>query len=349
MTTGTIARIAVAVTALALVASGCGGDRPDEIVLLTHDSFLISEDVLAGFEEETGVKITLLAAGDAGSMVSQAILTKDNPIADVMFGIDNTFLSRALEEDLLVPYESPALAAVAAELQLDADHRVTPIDVANVCVNYDKAALEAAALPIPQSLVDLADPAYKGTLVVQDPATSSPGLAFLLSTIAEFPEGSAYTWQDYWRDLVANEVVVTSGWEEAYLDLFAGGGSGDRSLVVSYASSPPAGVFFAGEPVDEAPTGSLDTGCFRQIEFAGIISGTDAEATARDLIDYMLSIRFQEDIPLNMFVFPANGEAALPDVFVKHAVYPENPNSLDPAVIADNREAWIEAWTAIVQ
>ena len=306
--------------------------------------------MLAGFEEETGIKITLLEAGDAGSMVSQAILTKDNPIADVMFGIDNTFLSRALEEGLFIAYESPALATVDASLQLDAGPPRHPHRRGKRMRELRQGRVGGG------HLADPAVPRRSRRPRIQGPRSwfrtrrpRPPGLAFLLSTIAEFPEGSAYTWQDYWRDLVANEVVVTSGWEEAYLDLFAGGGSGDRSLVVSYASSPPAGVFFAGEPVDEAPTGSLVTGCFRQIEFAGIISGTDVEPTARDLIDYMLSIRFQEDIPLNMFVFPANGEAALPDVFVKHAAYPANPNSLDPAVIADNREAWIEAWTAIVQ
>ncbi len=227
---------------------------------------------------------------------------------------------------------------------------MTPIDFANVCLNYDKAGLAAAGLTPPTSLRDLTRPAYRGTLVVQDPATSSPGLAFLLSTIAEFPEGSEYPWQTFWADLVANDVLVTTGWEEAYFGAFSGGSvDGDRPIVVSYASSPPAGVFFAEEELDEAPTAAVLDGCFRQIEFAGILAGTEAEATAQALIDYMLTPEFQEDIPLNMFVFPANADAVLPEVFVEHTAVPENPNSLDPAEIDANRSTWIEEWTAIVR
>lgn len=332
------------------VISGCGSGAPDEIVLLAHDSFAISDEVLAGFEEETGVAVNVLRAGDAGTVVSQAILTKDNPIADVLFGVDNTFLSRTLDEGLFLPYESDGLRTVPADLQLDPEHRVTPIDVANVCLNYDRAALRGADLAPPTTLRDLTDPAYRGTLVVQDPASSSPGLAFLLSTIAEFPEGSSYSWRQYWADLVANDVLVTTGWEEAYFDSFSGSGEGgDRPIVVSYASSPPVGVLFGGEDVAEAPTGAVLDGCFRQIEFAGILAGTGAEPTARSLIDFMLSRRFQEDIPLNMFVFPANSEASLPEVFVEHTAYPADPNVVDHEVIASNRAAWIEEWTAIVQ
>ncbi|MFQ5554615.1 MAG: thiamine ABC transporter substrate binding subunit [Acidimicrobiia bacterium] len=337
-----------------LIAASCSGDGegapPDEIVLATHDSFAISPDVLAGFEQETGVAIRLLEAGDAGTLVSNAILTKDNPTADVLFGIDNTFLSRALDEDLFLPYTSPLLSEVRADLVLDDEHRVTPIDFANVCLNYDKAGLTAAGLTPPATLRDLASPSYRGTLVVQDPATSSPGLAFLLSTIAEFPEGSDYPWQQYWADLAANDVLVTSGWEQAYFGDFSGGSEdGDRSIVVSYASSPPAAVFFSEGALTEAPTAAVLDGCFRQIEFAGVLAGTEAEATAQALIDYMLGLRFQEDIPLNMFVFPANALAALPDVFVEHTAVPETPNALDPLLIEANRNAWIETWTEIVR
>ncbi len=184
---------------------------------------------------------------------------------------------------------------------------------------------------------------------MENPATSSPGLAFLLATIAEFGETGAYTWKDFWSDLQANDVAVTSGWEEAYYSVFSGGsGEGDRPLVVSYASSPPAEVIFATEPLTEAPTGVITAGCFRQIEFAGILEGTEHEALAGQFIDYMLSREFQEDIPLNMFVFPANAEASLPPEFVEHTTIPEQPASLDPQAIGENRERWITEWTEIV-
>ncbi len=342
--------LALAVAAVIVMTTACDSEAtPDEVVLLTHDSFFIPEELLAQFEEATGVEVRVLPAGDAGAMVNQAILTKDNPLADVLFGIDNTFLSRALDEDLFVAYESPGLGNVAPDLQLDPEHRVTPIDFGDVCLNYDKEAF-GPTLPVPQQLADLADPAYRGLLVVEDPASSSPGLAFLLATIAAFPDGGTYTWRNFWSDLRSNDVLVDTGWEAAYYGSFSGGsGAGDRPLVVSYASSPPAEVLFADPPTTVAPTGVVTDGCFRQIEFAGILAGTDAEGAARDLIDFMLTVEFQNEIPLSMFVFPASELATLPPEFVEHTAIPQAPRSIAPDVIAERRSEWIQAWTEIMR
>ncbi len=339
------------------IAAGCGGDDsaadngvPETLVLLTHDSFAVSEGTLEEFTEVTGIEVRLLQGGDAGAVLNQAILTKDNPTADVLFGVDNTFLSRALGEGLFAPYESPLLDAVPDDIELDPDHGVTPIDYGDVCVNYDVAALESAGVPPPATLEDLADPAYRGMLVVQDPATSSPGLAFLLATVAEFGDEGDVTWRDFWADLATNDVLITSGWEEAYYGSFtAASDDGDRPLVVSYATSPPAEVLFAEPQPGEAPTASMTEGCFRQVEFAGVLAGTGNEEAARLLIDFMLSPTFQEDIPLNMFVFPANGEAELPEVFLEHAAVPEEPLGIEPDQIDANRERWIAEWTEIVR
>ena len=314
---------------------------------MTHDSFAISDEVLADFTNETGIGVKILRAGDAGTMVNQAVLTKDDPLADVMFGVDNTFLSRALTEELFEEYRSPELAAVPAELQLDATGRATPIDFGDVCLNYDKAVFADLGLDVPGTLLDLTDSDYRGLLVVENPATSSPGLAFLMATVATFGEQGAYTWLDFWADLRDNDVLVTAGWEEAYRSWFTPYG-GDRPLVVSYASSPPAEVIFADPPVDESPTGVIVGGCFRQIEFAGILAGTEARSASESFVDFMLGLRFQEDIPLNMFVFPANSNAALPVEFVEHTVVSEDPLLVEPAVIDANRERWISEWTEVV-
>lgn len=344
-----------------LFLAGCGGGeestttsapaepKPQELVLMTHDSFAVSEGVLEDFTAETGINVRVLQAGDAGTMLNQAILTKDNPLADVLYGVDNTFLSRALAENLFMPHTSPLMDTVPVELQLDPEYRVTPIDYGDVCLNYDKEAFGASGPPVPESLRDLTTPAYKNMLVVEDPSTSSPGLAFLLATIAEFGEAGDYTWQDFWRDLNANGVLVVSGWEEAYYSDFSGGsGAGDRPLVVSYASSPPAEVIFSETPLTEAPTGVITQGAFRQIEFAGILAGTEYPTWAGRLLDFLLSTRFQEDMPLNMFVFPANSQAKLPEAFVKYTTVPESPLTLDPQAIDANRERWIEEWARIV-
>lgn len=324
-------------------------DSPaDPVVqLVTHDSFNIGEDVLAAFTAETGYEVQVLASGDAGTMVNQAILTAGNPQGDVLFGVDNTLLSRALEADVFVPHEPADADALDPSLVLEDQWRVTPIDRGDVCLNFDVAFFDQAEVEVPSDLADLADPAYESLLVVENPATSSPGLAFLLATVATFGEDG---WEDYWRDLVANDVAVSAGWEDAYYGVFSGaaGSEGDRPLVVSYASSPPAEVIFAEEPPAQAPTGVVEASCFQQVEFAGVLAGTDNEPGARALVDFMVSETFQVDIPLQMFVFPARTGVELPPEFVEYAVVPDEPISLDPQFIAEHRDDLVARWTDVV-
>lgn len=321
---------------------------PTELRIMTHDSFAASEEVIAEFERQYNVKLVILPSGDTGAMLSQAILTKNAPLADVLYGVDNTFLSRALKEDLFEPYRSPLLENIPPEFILDPEYRVLPVDYGDVCINYDKRYFAERNLPVPQSLEDLLKPEYKGLLVVENPATSSPGLAFLMATIAHFGDPG---YLDFWKGLRENGVVVVNDWETAYYTNFSGSsGKGPQPMVVSYGSSPPAEVIFAEQPLDEAPTASIvapDT-CFRQIEFVGILKGTSQRALAEKWVDYMLDRRFQEDMPLQMFVFPVNRQAQLPEAFVKYAQIPEKPATLDPNLIAEKREAWIEAWTETV-
>ncbi len=328
--------------------------EPRTLRVMTHDSFAVSEEVIAAFEEQHNARVEILESGDVGVMLSQAILSADNPQADVLYGIDNTFLSRALDAGIFQPYDSPLLDEIPDHLELDPQHRALPVDYGDVCLNYDKGWFAEQGLAPPASLEDLTEPEYRGLTVAEDAASSSPGLAFMLATIGHFGEEGDYTWLDYWADLRANDVLVASDWENAYWGSFTygSGGEGDRPIVVSYASSPPVEVLFAEEPFEEAPTAAVvsDGSCFRQIEFVGILIPEDAEN--RDLaeawVDFMLGTTFQEDIPLNMFVFPANENAVLPEAFGKFAAIPEHPAEVDYAAIEANREAWVEAWTETV-
>ncbi|MBU2512903.1 thiamine ABC transporter substrate-binding protein [bacterium] len=319
----------------------------DEITLMTHDSFNISKEVVAQFEEEYDVTLRFLKAGDAGIVLNQAILSKNNPMADVLFGIDNTRLSRALEEDIFEPYRSPLLDEIQDNLKLDASHRLLPVDYGDVCLNYDKKWFADKNLAPPNTLEDLIKPAYDGLTVVENPATSSPGLAFLFATIGRFGEDNYLI---YWKKLRDSRLLVVNGWEEAYWGHFSAASKGDRPIVVSYASSPPVEVLYAKTKLKEAPTAAVvsDQSCFRQIEFVGILKGTKNRKLARQLVDFMLSRTFQEDIPLQMFVFPGNRDAVLPEVFVKHAKMAKRPVMLSSEKITQNREKWIEDWTETV-
>jgi thiamine transport system substrate-binding protein len=317
--------------------------------LVTYDSFPVADtslnDALAEFTADTGIDVQIVSAGDTGTMVSKATLTAGNPEGDVMWGIDNTFLSRALDAEVFEPYESPARASIPADLlALVPGAEAIPVDVGDVCVNYDIAWFEENQLAPPAAFDDLLLPEYADLLVVQNPATSSPGLAFLLATVATYGDG----WTDYWAALDGNGVEVVEGWTEAYYERFTWAGGGQRPLVVSYGSSPPAEVIFADPPRDDAPTGVMEATCFRQIEFAGILRGTDRLPEAQALLDFMVSDAFQRELPLNLFVYPAVSGVELPPEFTEHAVMPSSPLTVDPAVIDENRSAWIDQWTDIV-
>ncbi len=331
-----------------LLTIGCAASREEAPVLtiMTHDSFAISGDLVAQFEQEHEVDLVFLKLGDTGEAVNKAVLAADNPLADVFFGVDNTFLSRALDGEIFEVYESPMLAQIPDEFELDKKFRALPVDFGDVCINYDIAYFEDAELLPPSGIDQLTSDYYSNLLVVENPATSSPGLAFLLATIARYGEDG---YLEYWQALRDNGVRVVNDWESAYYTEFSRWG-GQYPLVVSYSSSPPAEVIFADPPVDEAPTASVigEHSCFRHIEFVGILAGTQQRDLAETWIDFMLSLAFQEELALQMFVFPVHQDAELPSEFVDYADLAANPAFVSPEEIALHREEWISAWTETV-
>lgn len=337
----------VAPLLLGIFAASWAGDRDQALVIMTHDSFAVSKDLIAAFEKENKVSLKFLKSGDAGVALNQAILSKENPLADVFYGVDNTFLTRGLNADIFNPYDSPLLSEIPDHLKLDPQNRLLPVDFGDVCLNYDKKWFTTKGLAPPAGLEDLIKPEYKDLTVVEHPATSSPGLAFMLATIGRFGETG---YLDYWQKLKDSGVLVVSGWKEAYYGQFSASSKGRRPIVVSYATSPPAEVHFAGQPLTEAPTAAVtsDGSCFRQIEFVGILKGTKNLTLAKKFVDFMLSKKFQEDVPLNMFVFPANKNAVLPEVFTKFTQVPAKSILIPAADIGAKREKWIEAWAKVV-
>lgn len=351
-------RMPLAAAAATLTLAGCslGGDTPagddteqttgaaDQVVLVTHESFTLPDELVAQFEADTGLDLVIQASGDAGTVTNQLVLTKNSPIGDAVFGIDNTFATRAAAEGVLAAYTPAELPDGAGEHALpgDAAAYLTPVDFGDVCVNVDDTWFEQEGLEPPATLQDLTDPAYEGLFVTPGATTSSPGLAFLLATVGEFGEDG---WQDYWRDLMANGTKVTSGWSDAYaVDFTAGGGDGDRPLVLSYASSPP---FTIPEGEEEPTTSALLDTCFRQVEYAGVIEGAANPEGARAVVDWLVSTPVQEAIPDAMYVFPVSAEAELPELWARWAEVAEDPIEVDPDTIDARREEWVRAWADI--
>jgi thiamine transport system substrate-binding protein len=339
--------------ACALAATSCsviGADGDDkesaaeaggQVVLVTHESFGLPDEVVAAFEEESGYELVLRASGDAGTLTNKLVLTADNPTGDVAFGVDNTFASRALEGGVFASHDFDAPDGVDDyALAGDDDHALTAVDNANVCVNVDDTWFEAEGLTPPETFADLADPAYEDLFVLPSAVTSSVGLAFLLATIDEYGDG----WTDYWADLVDNGAKLTSGWSEAYQgDFTQGGGKGARPIVLSYDSSPAFTVDGKGGSTTSA---LLDT-CFRQVEYAGVLAGADNPEGAQALVEFLVGPEVQAALPDSMYVFPVVEGTPLPTEWAKFAVQPTDPHEVDPAEVAANRDDWLSEWRDI--
>lgn len=337
------------VPALLVLLSACslvgGDDQPEadgatEVVLVTHDSFGLPDDLIARFEDESGYRLRVKKSGDAGALTNKLVLTKGNPTGDVAFGVDNTFASRALDEGVFATYDGErASGAREYDLAEGAD-RLVPVDTGNVCINVDTTYF-GSKLTAPETLEDLTEPEYKDLLALPGATTSSPGLAFLLTTIAAFGDD----WPAYWEDLLANGAKLTEGWTDAYQgDFTQGGGGGDRPIVLSYDSSPAFTVADDGTSTTKA---LLDT-CFQQVEYAGVLAGADNPDGAKALIEFLETTEVQEALPDAMYVFPVDADAKLPTAWADFAVRPVEPWTVDPAEIDANRESWLTEWSDVI-
>ena len=311
-----------------------GASATQTINVLVHDSFSIPDELISQFEKDSGYKVVTTSPGDSGVVVNQLILSKDNPTADAVYGVENFSVAKAVDAGVFAHYTSANLPESAKQYVLD--EALTPIDMGDVCVNVDHAWFKENNLAEPETLDDLAKPEYAKLLVVEDAASSSPGLAFLIGTIGAKGVGG---YEAYWKQLFEGGAKVASGWSDAYYsDFSASEGAGDYPLVVSYASSPAE---------TEGATGSLDATCTRQVEYAGVVAGAKNPEGAKAFVDFLLSDAVQEVIPANMYMYPVNTDIALPAEWEKYAKLTDEPIAIDEALVAKNRDAWIKAWTTL--
>lgn len=337
----TIAHKILAVVALTSVMAGCSSPsaKLTKVVLVTHDSFAVPDKLIKQFEADTGYQLEVVAPGDAGTLVNQLILTKDAPLGDVVYGIDNTFASRALAEGV-IDTNAGKRADWAIDPALPTGTGLVPVDYSDVCINADLTYFTAHHLALPSTLEDLTKPEYKGLLSVSNPTTSSPGLAFLLATYSAFGD----QWRGYWAALRKNGLRVTASWSDTYYtDFSAPAYGGAYPLVLSYASSPPFEVV-NGQPTT---TALLNT-CFRQTEYVGVLAGAHNPDGARAVVEWMQSKAFQEALPENMYVYPASPNATVPADWKALAPLSPAPRKVDSAVIDKEREMLLTQWTETV-
>ncbi len=304
-----------------------------DLIIYTYDSF-VSEwgpgpIVFPLFEEEYGIKVTVISAGDAGQMVQRAMLEKENPKGDILLGIDNNLLYKALRENLLVPYKSPNLDRIPNELRFDKTNHITPFDYGYFSIIYDS---EKISTP-PESLADLLKPEYSKSLILMDPRTSSPGLGFMLWTKSVMGDG----FEEYWKKLMPSVLTITDGWDSGY-GLFT---EGEAPMVLSYTTSPAYHKEY--EDSERYKAAIFPQGHYMQIEGAGIIKGAKHPKEAERFIDFILESKFQNAIPLTNWMYPVRTELPLPESF---RAAPKPPKSLliDPEKLDKNLDSWIDEW-----
>lgn len=314
------------------------------LTVVTHDSFDVDKKLVAAFEKANNARVRFVKGGDAGDLLNRLILTRRAPIADVVYGLDNSLLARAKSADVLTPYVSPNLKAVPAARRLDEAGALNTVDYGYVALNYDRAYFQKAGLALPKTLDELATPAYAKLTVVESPATSSPGLAFLLATVSHYGEASAWTW---WKTARTNGMKIARGWSDAYNKEFSKNG-GKYPIVLSYASSPAAEVYYTDgyDPKklpEQAPTGNLllPGSTWLQLEGVGILKGTKQPALARKFVDFMLSAPVQADIPTRMWVYPAVSSTPLDPVYT-FAQVPSTANATN--TVPANPQRLVDAW-----
>jgi thiamine transport system substrate-binding protein len=327
--------LATSAAVLSLAATASYGAQ--ELRLMTHSSFSLPKPLLAQFESQAGVKLRIIKGGDAGEMLNKLILTRNKPIADVVYGLDNTLVAKALANQVIEPLTTDADAQLGRAL--------AAVDYGFVNINLDKAEVAKRGGVLPKSLQDLTLPAFKGWLVMPHPATSSTGYAFLLATISSMGEESAFAW---WAQMRANGLKVTKGWSEAYYTEFSRN-KGAYPLVVSYATSPAAEVFYSKEKVSESATASLNLkgGVLRQVEGVGLVKGGQHHDAALKFVAFMRSAPVQQALQTEMWMYPSQSATPRAEV-MRFAAEPTEFETPDAALIAKQGAQWVARWTQVV-
>jgi thiamine transport system substrate-binding protein len=336
-------------TGVAIAVAGCSlvgaSDKPEgskDVVLVTHDSFVLPKPLIARFEQQSGYHLVVHAAGDGGTLTNKLVLTQGNPTGDVAFGVDNTFASRALGAGVFAKSDVQLPPGAEQYAVPGDDGRLAPVDNGNVCVNIDTGWFGDHHVAPPRTLDDLVKPAYDGLIAVPGATTSSTGLAFLLGTIGKYGDG----WSSWWTSLVDGGATITDGWTQAYeTDFTQGGGDGKDPIVVSYDSSP---AFTVPKGGNTSTTKALLDTCFRQVEYAGVLTGAADPVGAKAFVEFLLSPAVQKALPDAMYVFPVRRGTPLPADWARFAVQPKHPYAVSPAEIAAHRDDWLREWSNVV-
>lgn len=302
------------------------------LVVYTYDSLLpLAKIAFPIFEEKYGVTVEVRSYGDAGAVLSKVIAEGKDSSVDVVIGIDNILAKRALEEDIFLSYKPEGAQKISDEsLVFDKSWKLTPYDFGSLAIVYDPEELGVLEM---NGLMDLTDKNFRKKLIIQDPRTSSTGLAFLVWTYEAYKDN----FDEFWRKLKPSILTVTMGWDDAFGKFEAG----EAPMMISYATDGAYSYeYYGGTKYKAIIPGDVGYG---QIEGAGIVKWTDEADLSKKFMDFILSPEFQSNIPLNQWMFPVI-EVPLPESF-KYAVEPSSLLNIDPDLDVD---LLIERWVNLI-
>ncbi|MHA1198677.1 MAG: thiamine ABC transporter substrate-binding protein [Candidatus Heimdallarchaeaceae archaeon] len=351
------------------------------LVIYTYESLLADPgyDFISAYASYSGIptsEIRIVYMEDANSVLSKAILEKDDPTADVLIGLDNVMIHDAKEEGILQIYDSPTLVNISETLvtNLDPEKYLLPYDYGIIALWYDLNRINTSTNPELEYLTldDILEYDLDKQLIVEDPTLSSPGLGFLLWTIAIYgdPEINfegvlGQNWRDWWSE-AKSDLRIASSWGDAFSIYYTP--EEDRPMMVSYGTSPAYDVCHPdygvgeGNPPPSAAVVSHENptalqiimkNAWLQIEGIGLVNNAPHTVEAKKFIDWFLDQELQDNIPLNNWMYPANLHANIPTCFADNSISPDSMTQLlndilTPDMIEDNLNDWLKDWEAEV-
>ena len=299
------------------MAVGCATStrEPQTVRLLTHKEFQLPEEALEEFTEKTGIEVLVFLEEDATSMVNLLERSSNNPVADVVLGIDSLERRRVTEKRLVEPYRPIAIDRLDPSLVLQ-DAMLTPVSQLAACLNRSKSRYEVqerrldrlpdqGSLPLqaPTEIDDMLERQHAETAVIPNPLSSRLGVYFLVALERLHPEDveGVTPWPKLLDEMLRWGLEVAPSWEEAWFSRFqpsAGPESTEtRSLTWGSSGMPSVSVRFIPELPEEVDVAVIDSGCIKVVNYAGIISNTPNRRDAGRLVDSFIEPLFQYGVP----------------------------------------------------
>ena len=247
------------------------------------------------FEEECNCDLEF----SPGDILPRLILEGSDTKADVVIGLNTDVTKKAVETGLFTNHGQDN---TVLKLPIDwTDETFLPFDWSYIAFIFD-----SKTQVLPTSFEDLINLPEETKIVIQDPRTSISGLALVLWVKSVYGNQA----EAYWSRLKPRILTVTKGWSESY-GLFT---DGEAQGVLSFTTSPAYHIAMENDRSKRAAI--FDEGHYPYFELAAKLASTKQPQLADQFMEFILSDKFQELIPMTNWSYPsAQSRDQWPDLF----------------------------------